>query len=306
MPFADKKRRLYREAGDLVFTLEVPASQFDMGDSQFAPTGLYARSKFSLEDRLHNTESALAHRLPTVGQSLKPTTSMEAVIIGAGPSIDGQIDNLKAIKTPIFCIDRMCEWAQTHGIVPDYVVVLDASEDVAEFVKHGPLTAQYLVATQCTEDTFNALQERSCYIYSPIDLDIDESQLEEYWRSHGYPAPYFINAGPSVVHASMALALGLNYRRLHVFGFDCHVGNGLYAGSKERPIDFIKLKVSDRIFHTTMPFIMFADRFISLVQAAQRFKMIDSVQIYGDSLAGYLFQRHIDGSRNGGKRTYSE
>ena len=289
-----------------MFTLEVPISQFDMGDSELAPKGLYARSKFSLEDRLYNTESALARKLPTVDQSAKISASKEAVIIGAGPSIDGQIDNLKAIKAPIFCVDRMCEWAWKHDIVPDYVVVLDASDDVARLVEHGPLTAQYLLATQCTAQTFDVLQERSCYIYSPIDLDIDESELEGYWRKHGYASPYFINAGPSVVHTSIALVLGLNYRRLHLFGFDCHVGGGLYAGSKEQPSDFIKLKVSDRIFHTTMPFIMFADRFISLVQAAERFKMIDSVQIYGDSLAGYLFQRHIDGSRNGGKRTYSE
>lgn len=276
-----------------MFELIIPKVKLGNENEADLPDRLSAKSKFPLEDRLRNTDLALARHLPSVGRIIKPSGN-DAIILGAGPSINQQIETIKSLNMPIFCIDRMCSWVREHEIKPEYVVVADASSDVPGFVAQGPVSAKYLLATQCNPETFDRLEHASRYIYSPIDLDFEDDYLEQQWQKHNYPAPYIITGGPSVVHMAIALALGIGFRNLHIFGFDCHLEGGLYANDTKSEQEVTEVKIGDRIWKTTFPFVIFAERFIALIEGAQKHKMIDSVQIYGDSLAAYLFQKRID------------
>jgi len=149
-----------------------------------------------------------------------PPHDGHAVIVGGGPSI---VENLPMIKKrhelgqKIFALNGAAKFLNSHGITPDYQVILDARpENIGLLGK----AHEYLLASQCHPSLFNYFQWQptskpvKVTIWHPA-LDDIENHLPKYDGDYA-----LIGGGLTVGLSSMCLAYTMGYRKLHLFGYD--------------------------------------------------------------------------------------
>lgn len=256
-------------------------------------------NKFPLSERRSNIKKSLKQGLPDMGELINSITG-DVVIIGGGPSVSKEIDKIKHLQsagTKVISIERMYSWCLTNGIIPDYVIALDACDDVIESFNNLHPDVIHLIATQCQGDILDRLKWHKTYIFNTPQKGID---LASMWDEHNYEKVTQINAGGSVVLCSISIALTLGARNLHVFGFDCHITNGSYAPGITgvgAQADYLDVEIEGRIFTTTPGYISFMQQFFKLIEFARKSNMLDSVKLYGDSMATWASKDNIKGGQ---------
>lgn len=252
---------------------------------------------FPADEIKENMRQAYALGLPNVKELIGSEREQKGIIIGGGPSIDDQWDRIRDLEDQgyvVVSIDRMLNRCCEQNIVPDYCLAVDASEDVADAFRLPPFTTRFLISSQCRPSVYEALKYRAVYVFNSHQPDV----YDEYMATIGDLDGVQINTGGSVVIGAMAVAMTLGMADLHVFGFDCHVGNGAYAkgitgvGGQGT---FIKTRIEDRDFDTTLPYLGFAQQFFILRQFGIEAGLLDSIKVYGDSLVNALSRENIRG-----------
>ena len=253
-------------------------------------------NKFSLSKRKHNMDMAYSYKFDDIHMLEGIHKEKPAIIIGGGPSIDGQIDMILKLKRQggiTYVIERMYSWCLSHDIIPDYVIVLDASDDVIESFDNIHPDVTHLIATQCNKDIFDKLSDCRKYIFATPQKGINFS---DFWDKYGYGKVTIINAGGSVTIACMSIALTLGCDKLHIFGFDCYISDKQYAtgitGVGEQKHVY-EIKVEERIFKVTNSYLSFVQQFAILMEIARKKGMIKEVVIYGDSLVNAMWINNI-------------
>jgi hypothetical protein len=178
--------------------------------------------------------------------------------------------------------------------LPDYVVALDAHEDVIEAFKEL-LPVKYLLCTQCYPSVFERLKDQAVWIFNCPQGNIE---VADFWHASNYDTMSLVNAGGSVTLGTISLAIGLGMKDFHIFGFDCHTTDKDYAdgiaGVGVQRKNF-EVQIEDRVFKTNAPYISFAQQFFKLRHLAQKLKVWDSVKIYGDSLITAMSKEDLKG-----------
>lgn len=250
-------------------------------------------NKFPLAERKQHIDAALATGSPDLSQYIGALDGKQAVIVGGGPSADEQIEHIERLVArgaALIAIERMLPWCLKHGMVPDYVVAMDASTDVVEAFHTLPSTTRYLVATQCHPSVFEKLQELDVSIFNTPQRGINMADL---WDKHQLETVTQINSGGSVTLCAMSIAMTLGSRDLHIFGFDCHVTGRTYAngiagvGTQDDTFE-VSAKGSERRYRTTSAYLSFAQQFFKLMEMARQENMIGAAHVYGDSLVKAL------------------
>ena len=260
------------------------------------------RCKFSEQEMFKNLEANLALKLPSLLE-LKDSCSGDVIIIGGGPSVNKQTEKIEELKSkgyPLVVIERMYPWAVKRGLKPDYVVALDASDDVDEgFTNLCPDTTHLLAAT-IHPKVFDCLNGHKKYIWSGASGAHPNSI--EMWRQHGYDKVVIVNTGGSVVLGSMFLSLYLGFRKLHVFGFDCMVpkdSEAYASGIAGKGVDrtYYQLDVGDETIFTCTSFIAFVQQFFKMMETARQWGMLQSVDVYGESLITKMWENSDEFNR---------
>jgi len=274
--------------------------------AKLAPPGVYLRripivncvNKFPAEERMAKMRAASARNLPDMIELEGCEAGRQGVIIGGGPSADEYIEKIKDYDSYLHCclitIERMLPWCVAHGISPDYVIALDANLDVTEALQFPPpWGTRYLIAMQCHPAVFDCLSDiPEVYTFQTPqrELDEDDTAIERRGMT--------LNSGGSVVLGAMSAAMALGIKSLHIFGFDCHLGNGGYAkkiaGVGEQ-IEKCTVRIDDRDFVTTLPYLAFAQQFFTLLQFARDDELLDAVKFYGDSMISAMSKEDIRG-----------
>lgn len=254
------------------------------------------KCKFSEQSMLDNVKANLAHKIPTIAE-LKDRYSGPCIIVAGGPSVDGQIDKIKELVArgyPLFVIERMYPWAHRHGIKADFVVQLDASDDVIEGFTHIQPDAIHLIAASTNPKVFEILKGRKQYIWSGVAGAHPDAQ--ELWNENGYTRNIIISTGGSVALASITIAEVFGFRNLHVFGCDFMVPNDdkTYAAdiagqSVERSYITAEIGRDGEKVLTCTAFLAFAQQFFRMTETARRWGMLNSIDIYGESLLTKMF-----------------
>lgn len=242
-------------------------------------------NKFSHKERKENISKLMAYGFPDISNLIKKHEGQDAIIICGGPSIDNYVNKILELQVAgaiIISIERMYYWCLSHHIIPDYIVILDASDDVNESFTELSNDTIHLISTQCRPDTAELIKDTKTYIFSTPQKGIKQYN---YWGN--YSRITIINGGGSVSLQSMAIALFLGSSNLHVFGFDCHITDKQYAdgimGAGIKGNSFY-VNIEEKIFLTTTAYLSFAQQFFSLLDNARKSNMIDKIRIYGDSL----------------------
>jgi len=259
--------------------------------------------KFGAKSMFKNLEANLALRWPNFSE-LKNTRSGDVIILGAGPTVDGQLDKIKELVAkgyPIVTIERMYPWCSTVGLKPEYVVALDASENVEEgFVNIQPETTHLICAT-IHPKILPILNGFKKYIWSGSSGNHPDAL--ELWRKYGYERLTIVNTGGTVVLGSMYLSLVLGFRNVHMFGFDLMVANkdrgyasGVAGESVER--SYKECTIDGETILTCTAYLAFAQQFFDMVDCAKQWKMLDTIEIYGESLVNKMWD-HSDENADG-------
>ncbi len=267
------------------------------GKERMAPR-VRSSCKFSVTQRKQNVKYSLRSGIPDIDKLEMIHKGQEAVIIGGGPSVD---DYIKTIKDKIdegaviVSIERMYSWCLDNGIVPNYVVVLDASDDVMESFNSIHSDTTHIIAAQVNSEIIDKLKPHKSYMFNVHQPGIP---LAKYFVDGKEEVMTLINSGSSVTLCAMSVAMYLGCRDYSVFGFDCQVSGGNYAkgitGVGDIK-DIIEVTVNERRFKTTMAYLSFAQQFFMMKEMAKAQDVINKVKIYGDSLVSQMSRENIRG-----------
>ncbi len=222
-----------------------------------------------------NIESSFGRGLPTfwelpaVGQ-FKGDAPLS--IVAGGPSLNKTVHELAGTV-------MVCGSAHDHlislGVRPDYAVILDPDVITANYIKNPMKGCIYLVASQCDQAVFDALQGFDVYLWhcAGIGLKQDEDKI--------FREQPRIGGGCTVTLRALSLGILLGYGNQHYFGFDsCVMGNDHHAYKSEDvgTICDVTLPGSNRVF--------FASGY--MLAQAQQFQDAMRTQ-------GHLFQPTVHG-----------
>lgn len=260
------------------------------GEKKLIPP-IRAVSKFKVKDRTSWITAAVKSGTPDLDTLGQVPVGTEAMVIAGGPSVDGQLKNIRRLHesgVKLIAIERMYPWCMKRNLVPDYVVVLDASDDVLEGFCTLSRTTMHLVGSQCQPTVMDALKGYPVAMFYTSQHGIDWKKI---WFEEGMGDATLVNAGGSVSLCAMAIAMTLGMQTLHVFGFDCHVGSGVYStgivgvGDQKRTFT---MDVKDRSFVTTTGYYAFAQQFFHLWKLGNDLDLLKRVVVYGDSMVAAM------------------
>jgi hypothetical protein len=166
--------------------------------------------------------AAMARRLPT---SLDcPHTARTWAIVGGGPSIATQVGAIRALKRQganIVSVNKSHDWLLDQGIVPWGHVLLDPKEWVADYVGRPRKDVRYFLASQCHDETFNALKDFPVFLWH-AGQDFDEgAEPNGYLREKWPRRPWFVVPGGTTVGLrAMQLGHTMGADHFHLFGLD--------------------------------------------------------------------------------------
>lgn len=152
------------------------------------------------------------------GQPLMPD---RVCLIGSGPSLEATLPELVALVREgarIVTVNGAYQWALAHNLVPSCQVVMDARASNARFVEPALPKCQYLIASTCHMDVWDAVAGRPyVWIWHPVSPDDPAAEiLNTYYQRQWQP----VGGGTTVITRALFALRILGYVQFELFGVD--------------------------------------------------------------------------------------
>ena len=214
-----------------------------------------------------------------------------AVIVGGGPSINEELDNIRKLVesgATVFAMNAASQWLRERGIAVDYQCIIDAKEETAMLV--DPDAMNHLIGSQVDPKTMDAIN-------SPIVWHLEIGEVEKFFpedrrKKGGY---VLLGGGAAVGNSSMCAAYALGFRELHIFGMDsCHKEGESHAYPQDinRFIPTTEVSWGGRKFTASVAMKSQAERFQITARGLK--DMGCQLHVYGDGLLQTMY--HTDAS----------
>jgi hypothetical protein len=183
---------------------------------------------------------AMARNLPSVLDC--PASGRTWAIVGGGPSIARNVAAIRTLKRQganIVSVNKSHDWLLERGIVPWGHVLLDPKDWVAHYVKRPRKDVRYFLASQCHDDTFDALKDYPVFLWH-AGQDFDEGpEPNGYLRASWPRRPWYVVPGGTTVGLrAVQLGHAMGVDRFHLFGLDSsRAGGRLHAYAKDEAAD---------------------------------------------------------------------
>lgn len=202
------------------------------------------------ENRMkQNILDARKHCVTPISQLPDWREGRVATIIGGGPSLSKNLDDLRKEKFTIAC-GSVHDYLMEQQIAPAYSLICDPDPIMANYIKKiGPGTV-YLVASQCDKAVFSMLQHRKTFLWDCLGPTEFNEEMFDKERVNAIPG------GCTVGTRAILCAIGMGFRRIRLYGMDCCLD-----GEKHHAYEFnnpeleklgelwtIQLDNSDKIF----------------------------------------------------------
>ena len=228
-------------------------------------------------------ESALKLNLPVIGQY--PEHDGVAVLIGSGPTVEGQIESIReqrALGRPIIALKDAHDWLLDNGIVPDYASAIDPQENQWQCFKQRHKDIKYFIASQCHPSMFKHLE------------GFDVSLWHLYVRKNQSVPPHgtaLIGGGTTTGLRTITLFYSLGFRHFELYGYDSCLKDGILRRSgwqpttENEPIN--EIVVEDKIFYCNPAMTAQAHEFQNL------YTMMPDINIesHGDGLITAIIEK---------------
>ncbi|XUM19754.1 6-hydroxymethylpterin diphosphokinase MptE-like protein [Bradyrhizobium oligotrophicum S58] len=203
-----------------------------------------------------------------------------ALIVGGGPSAEHDLDDIRARQQAgavIFALNGAGLWLQSHGIVPDALIVLDARSHNSRFVVGLASEVMLLLASQCDWAVFEAGRAHPILLWHPSmngESEIVESR-----------PTVMIGGSTTVGMRALRIVHVLGFRETHLYGYDSsysQTGGHVYP-QPENDADVLReVEVGGRVFYAPAWMVRQADDFQIL--AAGLIAEGLSIHVHGDGL----------------------
>lgn len=185
--------------------------------------GVATQSATSIDDIINNALLNLKRGLKDIihipgFQQIKGPNNPIA-LIGGGPSIRKELDNIRAFKGPIIACGSSYDWLVENGVVPNYCIVCDPDPLTKEYLKLKHKDTIFLISYACHPDVFDYLLDRTVYGWFCHSEDFYERVKDH------ITIPYSgISGGCTVGLRAISAAIMLGYTNQHYWGFDSCLG----------------------------------------------------------------------------------
>ena len=163
-------------------------------------------------------------------------------IVGGAPSLAETLPALRFQQQRghlVAALNGTHDWLIERGLIPDMHIMLDARQGNVEFVRNPRRGVTYLVAAQCHQDVFDALEGHDVLIWV-ADVPGMRELADRVEKPLG-----LIGGGSTVALKAMALFYLWGFRAMSLFGMDsCYRDEAHHAYAQqlndgERRIDTI-------------------------------------------------------------------
>lgn len=166
------------------------------------------------------------------GPSLyKRFKGIPAIICGAGPSLEKNIDQLEKLKDKalIFAGGTAMNALNAQGVLPHFGVGIDPFEtQISRIMENNAFLIPYFVNLRMNKEALNAILGDK--IYLPTDAYNGYPLAMKLEKEIGIPEPEPINTGHNVINFSMAIAQKLGCNPILCVGLDlAYTGGKSYA-----------------------------------------------------------------------------
>ena len=268
-------------------------------DSKHLMPSVRLNCKFELKEIRENMKYTIKSGIPEITELVNINPSSESVIVCGGPSVEGYVDKIKSLQAngcKVFSIERMYQWCLKNGIVPDYVVALDASDDVIESFNNIHKDPVHLIVSHVKSEIVDKLKDYNVYYYNLHQRNLDYNKM----YNGELKTITFVHTGASVSLCCLNISMMLGSRKIHMFGFDCHITEKDYADGITGAGDIkglIEIEIEGQVFKTTTPYYCFMAQFFQMYKVAKDFGMLEDIKIYGDSMVKKAAKIDIDGDK---------
>lgn len=233
---------------------------------------------------IKNVEASFArnlprfHNMPQFGQATGPIA-----IVGGGPSLKAELDNLRAFPGPIMGCGTVHDYLIGNGIIPNYHVNAEPDADgvMLRWFTKPRYETTYLLASHCPGDIFDALagyDVRLWHLAVPIDGDAPDFR--------GEPS---VPGGHFIIGRAWPLAAIMGYKDLHFYGFDCSFPKDCtsqhaydYEWTREEPVG---VTCDGERFTSTLGLLSQLSVFMKMLATSPKQLKI---KVHGDGLAGRI------------------
>lgn len=143
----------------------------------------------------------------------------EIFICGSGPSLLTYFPEVRKMypDVPVMALNGAYNALLDMGVVPQYYVQLDARPENVNFVERAQLCTEFYLASQCAKEVFEEL----------IGCDLKVFHLNTPTTKKVFTdEPVYFGGGSTVGTTAMAVAAGLGFRTLGIFGYDSSYEEG--------------------------------------------------------------------------------
>lgn len=182
----------------------------------------------STQQVIERTERAMQMGLPDISMLRRYTTKQtEAVICGGGPSIVDYVETIRELQRKglrVFSVNKTHDFLLSKGITPWAHIILDSNQWVSTYVKNPQKGTRYIIAGQCHEDTFKALEGYPRYLWHAGIGDSDKEIVEplNYLEAKYPSAEWTVLPGGTTVgiRAPLVTYATTGAYRVHMIGMD--------------------------------------------------------------------------------------
>ena len=149
------------------------------------------------------------------------TKSGAVAIVGSGPSLKKNWQELRNFKGDIIACNAACQFLLEKGITPTYMFCFDADKLVLEFFTNPNKDVTYLMASRCVPAAFDMLKGCKVVLWHAAGDEGVQGILER--RKLLQP---MVIGGSAAVTRAMILAMPMGYKDIHIYGGDSSFAEG--------------------------------------------------------------------------------
>lgn len=234
-----------------------------------------------------NIEVNAKKGLPEIKEAA-PATSVPAVIVGGGPSLNSTLESIRHMKAcgaVVFALNNAARFLKENGIRADYQVMIDSRLENKDFVTER-WAGEVLLASQCHPEVIQHCVDTGypVRLWHPAVPDIE--------KHVGRDKPFAIWSGWTVGLTAMCVAHTLGHREMHLFGYDsCHSEQKSHAyGQPLNDSDqMTQVAVDGRIFNCSVTMAAQASHFEDVATMLADHDCV--ISVHGDGLIPYIANR---------------
>ena len=257
--------------------------------------------KLSFPEWRDRVEANIARGLPEISP-MSGFRNVPICVCASGPSLRDHIGALKRMQkrgAAVMAVNRAYEFIVRNGVIPDYFVLFDPDEAMADVVAPRCERTIHLIASQAHPKVFDALQDRKVAIWHALTAGFnvtregDRPERESDALFSVFGTRHLMAMGAHVGMHAMALATFFGHFDLHMFGMDgSRRKAGAHSVKQARNEEVFEIAYEGRSYLMDPPLMVQADWFEKVIKI-QKDKF--NLTFHGHGLLAAIWKKETHG-----------